>query len=256
MRAAREAGKILLTFFGGEYSIRDKGHNHLVTSADHASNDTLREILLGARSDDGWLSEETADSAGRLSKPRVWVVDPLDGTLEFIDHRPTFTVSVALVVDHLPAAAALFNPATEEMFTCGSGQPAMLNGVPIRCGAVSELKEASIIKSRSETRQGMWTAYEPAFASLATVGSVSYKIALVAAGRADLFVTLTPKNEWDICAAHCVLVGAGGTLLSLDGKEVSYNRERTRFGAGLVAGNRSLVENALQLFGRRATANA
>ena len=95
--AAVEAGNLILGYYKADYEIKDKGYHNPVTTADHASDARLKEILTRANPEYGWLSEETVDSKERLNRERVWVVDPLDGTKEFIEGVPHFVVSIALV---------------------------------------------------------------------------------------------------------------------------------------------------------------
>ena len=113
--AAREAGAVLMRHHGTGVKVWNKGGTP-VTEADHASNALLAERLRGARPDYGWLSEETADDSSRLSARRVFVVDPLDGTVSFIKNKDDFTVSLAVVADGAPVAGAVFNPSRGEMF--------------------------------------------------------------------------------------------------------------------------------------------
>ncbi|HCI16056.1 MAG TPA: 3'(2'),5'-bisphosphate nucleotidase CysQ, partial [Candidatus Marinimicrobia bacterium] len=112
--AAFEAGSIIMSYYNTDYEIKDKGYHNPVTTADHAADTLLKKTLMAARPDYGWLSEETVDSPARLSKERVWVVDPLDGTKEFIEGVPNFVVSVALVENGYPVVGVLYNPVTKE----------------------------------------------------------------------------------------------------------------------------------------------
>ena len=133
--AAIEAGKIILSYYKSDYEIRDKGYHNPVTTADHAADTFLKETLTKDRPEYGWLSEETVDSPARLSKDRVWVVDPLDGTKEFIEGVPNFVVSVALVEKGFPIVGVLYNPVTKETFTAAKDEGAYLDGELIRCTA-------------------------------------------------------------------------------------------------------------------------
>ena len=114
--AAIEAGILIMNYYKTDYEIRDKGYHNPVTTADHAADSRLKEILMVARPNYGWLSEETVDSPERLTKDRVWVVDPLDGTKEFIEGVPNFVVSIALVENGDPIVGVLYNPVTKNYF--------------------------------------------------------------------------------------------------------------------------------------------
>lgn len=246
--AAQAAGAILVEYFQSDYEIRDKGFHNPVTTADHASNHHLEERLRDSYPAYGWLSEETTDTRQRLSRERVWVVDPLDGTKEFIEGVGNFVVSVALVEAGRPVVGVLYNPITDETFAAASGLGATLNGAPITVSTLVQLDQAEVLNSRSETRRGHWAPFKSHFRRLKPVGSVAYKLGLLAAGRADLFATLRPKSEWDICAGHCILNEAGAELRVLTGEEIRYNNQQVVIKPGLVGGNTAIVQAFLDLY--------
>lgn len=142
--AAKEAGDIILRYYQSDFKVTDKSrHGRMVpfrkdrmaaknpvTTADHASNDHLKEILLSEFPDYGWFSEETVDSKERLTKERVWVVDPLDGTKEFIEGVANFVVSIALVENHRPIMGVLYNPVTDELFAAAKGRVPPWTAIP------------------------------------------------------------------------------------------------------------------------------
>ena len=133
VRAAKEAGAIIMEYYKADYEIHDKGYHNPVTTADHAADSLLKEMLTESCPDYGWLSEETVDSPDRLSKERVWVVDPLDGTKEFIEGVPQFVVSIAIVENGEPVVGVLYNPVTKDTFAAAKGEGAFLNDKPIHC---------------------------------------------------------------------------------------------------------------------------
>ena len=136
--AAVNAGELILNYYKADYEIRDKGYQNPVTTADHASDAFLKDTLTKAYPEYGWLSEETVDSKERLSKKRVWVVDPLDGTKEFIEGVPHFVVSIALVESGIPIVGVLYNPVTAEMFSASKGNDLI---TPVSFYQFSGLKE-------------------------------------------------------------------------------------------------------------------
>jgi myo-inositol-1(or 4)-monophosphatase len=236
IHAAKEAGSLILNYYKADYEIKDKGYHNPVTTADFAADSYLKKTLMEARPEYGWLSEETVDSPDRLNKERVWVVDPLDGTKEFVEGIPNFVVSVALVENGKPIVGVLFNPVTKETFTASDGDGAFLDGKPIQCITKENVNEMVILNSRSETRRGLWEPFDKTFGELKAIGSVAYKLGLTAAGLADIFASLRPKNEWDICAGNCIINEAGGKLIDLNGKQRIYNQENTLITPGLIAG--------------------
>lgn len=245
--AAIEAGGIILNYYKADYEIKDKGYHNPVTTADNAADTRLKEILTETRPEYGWLSEETVDSHKRLKKERVWIVDPLDGTKEFIEGVPHFVVSVALVENGNPIVGVLYNPITAETFTAAKGEGAELNGEEIQCTTEDNVGNMVILNSRSETRRGLWAPYDGTFGELRAIGSVAYKLGLTAAGQADIFASLRPKNEWDICAGNCIINEAGGKLIDLKGNRVVFNREKTLIEPGLIAGDIDAVDKTFEV---------
>jgi len=237
-----------MEYYKADYEIRDKGYHNPVTTADHAADSRLKEILTEARPDYGWLSEETVDSPDRLSKERVWVVDPLDGTKEFIEGVPQFVVSIAMVESGEPVVGVLYNPVTKDIFTAAKGEGAFLNDEPVRCVTKDNVSDMVILNSRSETRRGLWEPFANTFGELRAIGSVAYKLGLTAAGRADIFASLRPKNEWDICAGNCIINEAGGKLIDLNGNIRRYNQEYTIIEPGLIAGETEAVAKVMNVF--------
>tara|TARA_S200000501_G_scaffold8750_1_gene7863 strand:+ start:85106 stop:85882 length:777 start_codon:yes stop_codon:yes gene_type:complete len=245
--AAIEAGAIILNYYKSDYQIKHKGYHNPVTTADFESNKKLKEILLGERPDYGWLSEETVDSPHRLNKEKVWIVDPIDGTKEFIEGVPNFVVSIGLVDCGKPIIGVLYNPVTNEIFTAIKGFGSFLNNKPVRCRAKENLKEMVILNSRSETDKGLWKEFKNIFGELKPIGSVAYKLGLTAAGRADVFASLRPKNEWDICAGDCIINEAGGKLIDLNGEERKYNQRNTLLTPGIIAGKDQAVDKIFKV---------
>ena len=220
--AVREAGALALSYFGADVKVWRKKHGDPVSEADIAVNDLLRERLCSPRPGYGWLSEESDDDAARFAAARVWTVDPIDGTRAFLDGTPEFTVSVALVVDREPAAAIVFNPASDEFFAAVRGGGASLNGAAIAVVRRTSLAGASVLtKPRAFER-----ALDPAaFGSTEAVesGSIAYRLALTAAGRFDATVSLSAKSDWDVAASDLLMAEAGGRITTARGEPLVYN---------------------------------
>jgi len=181
--------------------------------------------LLGHFPNRGWLSDDTADEPVRVNKQWVWIVDPIDGTKEFVSGIPEYAVSVALAKNGLPVLAAVYNPATEELFSAAKGQGAWLNGELIRAER-SIGEHPVVLASHSEIKRGEWEPFEP-FANIQPCGSIAYKLALIAAGRADATFSLGPRNEWDIAAGVLLVEETGGRVTDKAGLPFTFNQRHT-----------------------------
>ena len=248
INASFKAGEIIMQYYCDDYEIKEKGYHNPVTTADNEADSYLKSTLMSARPQYGWLSEETVDSKRRLSKEKVWIVDPLDGTKEFIEGVPQFVVSIALVEKGTPIIGVLHNPVTKETFHAVKGKGTYLDDNIYRCSIKDSTTDMLILNSRSETRKGLWEPYKQYFKELKPIGSVAYKMGLTATGKADIFVTLRPKNEWDVCAGTCLINEAGGKVIDLNGKELTFNNQKTLIEPGLIAGYNLSVEKTFKIF--------
>ena len=246
MDAARE---VFSRFTAGAIEAEYKAGHDPVTEADKALDAVLHKELL--REGEGWLSEETVDDFSRLEKRRVWVVDPLDGTREFVAGIPEFCVSIAMVEDGKPIAGGIYNPATKEAFLGSLESGVTYNGKPAQPSQRTSMDEAMVLASRSEVKRGEWKQFESAEFNIRPMGSVAYKLGLVAAGRADLTFTLVPKNEWDVAAGAALVESAGGWVLKLDNSPLRCNQKNPLI-SGLLAGSPFLREPLLLLLDRHA----
>ena len=247
VEAAREAGAVIRSLYGTGIAVVEKGdrRDSPLTAADTRANEILAERIGAAFPADGWLSEESVDTAERFGKRRVWIVDPLDGTKEFVRQIPELAVAIGLVEDGVPIVGVTYNPIRDEMYAAARGVGATRNGRPVRVSDTRELRLARILASRSETKRGEWDRFRGAF-EIDLCGSVAYKLARVGAGIGDATFTLTPKNEWDICASACVIECAGGRVTDLAGQPLKYNQTTPVF-AGVVATNGVLHAQLLAL---------
>jgi myo-inositol-1(or 4)-monophosphatase len=233
IHAALEASRsVFARFTPGEIDAEYKAGHDPVTEADRALDAVLRKELL--REGEGWLSEESVDDPIRLQRSQVWVVDPLDGTREFVQGIPEFCVSIGFVEDGRPVAGGICNPATNEVFLGSIECGVTYNGQPTRPSQHKTLEGALVLASRSEVKRGEWKTFENSGCEIRPMGSVAYKLALVSAGLADATFTLTPKNEWDVVAGAALVQAAGGFVNTLEKTSLIANR-RDPLLSGLLA---------------------
>ena len=180
--AALKAGKILTKYYKNAYEIHDKSYHNPVTTADHEADSFLKDFLMTKTPDFGWLSEETVDTRERLDKEFVWIVDPLDGTKEFIEGVPHFVVSIGLVRKGIPILGVLYNPVRNEIFRTSAEGTVWFNDQAATLCQATNLHEVSCLNSRSETKKGLWEPWAGEFKKLIPIGSVAYKLGLVAGG--------------------------------------------------------------------------
>src|SRR5215469_3423095 len=155
--ALEEAKAIFARFTPGKIATEYKAGHDPVTLADRELDVGLRKHLL--RPGEGWLSEESADDRSRLQYERVWVVDPLDGTREFVEGIPEFCASVAFVERGRPVAAGIYNPATDELFLGSVSSGITYQGKPAHSSQHKPLNGATVLASRSETKRGEWKKF-------------------------------------------------------------------------------------------------
>ena len=230
--ALHEAEKALAPFTPGAIAVERKAGGDPVTEADRRVDDVLHRILPS--SGEGWLSEETVDDHARLECSRAWVVDPLDGTREFVEGLPEWSISIGLVEDGQPVAGGILNPASRQLVLGAVGQGVTLNGEPVSVVDRASLAGAVVMASRSEVRRGEWDRFQNQGFEVRPCGSVAYKLAMVAAGLIDATWTLVPKNEWDVVAGVALVRSAGGQIEALNEPDRQFNRPDPKM-QGLLA---------------------
>lgn len=244
--ALEEARRVLAAFTPGAIEEFKKKGGSPVTEADRKVDDVLRGILPSE--DDGWLSEETADDGRRLRCSRVWVVDPLDGTREFVDGIPEWCVSIGLVEEGRAVAGGIMNPIAGQVVLGSLETGVTINGETTHVRPIEHVHDCRVLASRTEVSKGQWDRFKEGPFEVVPMGSVAYKMALVAAGLADATWTLVPKNEWDVCAGAALVAAGGGIVRTLDGKEPRFNRANTLFD-GFLAVPAGIYEALLPILG-------
>lgn len=237
------AQQALSGFQQGEIEAALKLGDDPVTAADLAVDSALRTTL--PRDDEGWLSEETADDGARLEANRVWIVDPLDGTREFVEGIPEWCVSIGYVIDGRPVAGGILAPSRGLRITGAVGHGVdVVGGEPVRPS--DGLPGALVLASRSEVKRGEWHPVFRTPVAVRNMGSVALKLAMVGAGMADATWTLVPKHEWDVAGGAAIVHAAGGVTVYPDGNPVSFNQANPKL-PGFVATRPELIGDVLKL---------
>jgi myo-inositol-1(or 4)-monophosphatase len=187
--------------------------------------DTLLKLrLLTARPNYGWLSEETVDDLARLSIPRLFLVDPIDGTAAYLKGKPWFTVCIAVVLDGQPICAVVYAPELDEMYEATVGGGAFLNGAAIRPSNATEIEGSAMLGDARMFADPRWPQPWPQDMRIAARNSIAYRVVQVACGAFDAALALTPKNDWDLAAADLIARESGARIGDHTGRPFVYNR--------------------------------
>jgi myo-inositol-1(or 4)-monophosphatase len=245
-RAGEEAARLALGYFRHNPQVWEKEGGSPVSEADYAVDKRLAEILLGARPDYGWLSEETADTDARLGRERAFVVDPIDGTRAFLLGSKEWTISLAVVEDGRPIVAVLVAPALGITFHAIAGEGAYAGDQRLAAAMRETLAEARFASSRryASAVVARGQGRKPRF-----VASLAYRIALVASGEIDVAIAKPDARDWDLAAADLLVHEAGARLASLDGGKLRYNQRDTTHPT-LIAANPALLGDVVELVRR------
>jgi len=248
IETAKEAGSILLQYYGTELNIETKENDTPVSSADYASNDFIIKNLKN-HFPYPILSEESVDNKERLHTEKVWIIDPLDGTKNFIEKTGEFTVAIGLVENNRPTMGVVYRPTTQEMFYSyrGGGAFREIKGEVQRLSVTisDSVPDAKFVTSKLNNKH---TAYMDRIGAIkrTRIGSAAYKICKVAEGEYDAyFVIKSRMSEWDDCAAGLILTEAGGLLSDIFGNPLLYNQENISRTKGILASNKNLHKNLL-----------
>ncbi len=234
--AAQAAGEIARKYFGAGPETWDKGNGQgPVTEADLAIDRMLHGELLAARPDYGWLSEETEDDTARLSKERVFIIDPIDGTRAFIAGEKSFAHSLAIAEHGEVVAGVVYLPMKDKTYVATRGGGAFLNGQPIASSTQETMETARVLTTKATLNPGLWPGGVPDL-SRKFRPSLAYRLSLVAEGRYDAMMTLRPTWEWDVAAGDLIVREAGGQVTTPDATAPRYNNPAAQLPGMIAAG--------------------
>ena len=222
-----------------------------VTDADRAADDLISAGLRTAFPDDGLLTEESEDDLSRLEKDRVWIVDPLDGTTEFITETGEFSVQIALTRSRRPVLGVVYQPTKDHLFYAVQGRGTWQvddgRAIRLRVSRESDPARMCLVASRSHYSDFVEDARQAfGIRDVKRMGSVGLKVGLVARGVCDLYLATNVAKEWDIYAPHALMLEAGGVLTNLCGEPVIYNKAEVAECRGLVGSNGLAHERIVQ----------
>lgn len=240
---AREAGEIATSFWREDPQVWDKGGDDPVSEADFAVDTHLKQRLLAARPDYGWVSEETEDDPARLEAERVFIVDPIDGTRSFVAGEKTWAHSLAVAERGRIIAACVFLPVREKLYLAEKGGGATLNGAPVSAEDRDRLEGASVLSPKVSFRPEFWNDGPPEVTRHFRP-SLAYRLALVAEGRFDAMITLRPAWEWDIAAGALIAEEAGAEVMDRHGAALTFN-SLARQTSGVITGGRQVTKALL-----------
>ena len=253
-KLAVAAGGILMEYYEQAVLVDWKAPGDPVTAADRAANEFIVTSLAREFPSHGILSEEATDDFVRLERSHVWMIDPMDGTKEFIDHRGDFAVQIGLVVDGLPALGVVYQPTTTKLYYAAHGAGAFLEiegaaAVPLRVSAEQTASRMTIAVSRSHRSARVDAIRERLrIKESIQMGSVGLKVGLVCEGRAHLYVhTGGGTKLWDTCGPEAILREAGGRMTDASNNRLQYDAREIKNFNGLIASNGVIHDRAVQV---------
>ncbi len=231
-RTVREAGALALDLAQQNVAKWNKPDGSLVTDADLQIDTFLKQRLHGAYPAYGWHSEETPDSEARLSRTRLWIVDPIDGTTAFANGGNEWCIGVALIENGAPLLSVIYRPVVDEFYWAARGAGAFCNNARLTALDSAELAGSEIMATGKAAKH---------FAGAGVVTSKTYmpllmRLAFVASGKTDMTMSFGNKYDWDLAAGHLLVQEAGGCISRLDGSAMVYNRPEPWQNGLLAAG--------------------
>lgn len=251
LNIATEAGKEILNIYNREYNIRNKEDKSPVTEADLKSNKIIEDGLKKYK----WpmLSEESEDNYLRLKSSSVWIIDPLDGTKDFIQKTGDFSIMIGLVEDGEPKFGVVYVPVKDKLYYAIRDQGSYLRigkerEQKLKVSSIEDFSDARLVVSRNHLYlNDIELADKLGVSHFKKTGSTGIKISLIAENKADLYYNLSGKlGQWDTCAPEIILTEAGGRLTDTLGKRIKYNQKEVKNVKGIIASNKILQDRIIK----------
>ncbi len=251
IKAAQEASNVILEIYQKDYNTFTKTDNSPVTDADLKSNKVINEILSNTKY--SILSEEDIDDQSRLSKDMIWIVDPLDGTSDFIDKTGEFTVMIALIQNKKPILGVIAWPTEKILFVaqknCGAFRYSNDKWDKISVTKIDELPKCRTVGSRHHLSEKEKEFIKKiGIEDFTSIGS-SLKVGKISSGQAEAYITTTNKmKEWDTAASYCIVSEAGGKMTDMLGNELTYNNKNVYHQNGILVTNGLIHDKIVEEF--------
>ena len=251
IKAAQEASNVILKIYEKDYNTYTKTDNSPVTDADLTSNKIINEVLSNTKY--SILSEEDIDDQSRLSKDMIWIVDPLDGTSDFIDKTGEFTVMIALVQNKKPILGVIAWPTEKILFVaqknCGAFRYSDNRWDKISVTKIDELPKCRTVGSRHHLSEKEKKFIKKiGIEDFTSIGS-SLKVGKISSGQAEAYITTTNKmKEWDTAASYCIVSEAGGKMTDMLGNDLTYNNKNVHHQNGILVTNGLIHDKIVEEF--------
>ncbi len=247
INAAIEAGKIVMKIYQHNFSTKLKKDNSPLTEADIKSNEIIQRII----SVSGYpiLSEETMDDKDRLNYDKIWIVDPLDGTSDFVSRTGEFTIMISLIENNIPTLGVVYCPPNETLFVAQKNEGAyeLIDGKFLKLGVnnISELEKCNAVVSRHHLSDKDRQFLKKSRISKFTQRGSSLKVMDICSGNAELyFATTNNMKQWDTSASYCIIKESGGEITDMLGSELKYNTNMLKHQNGILVTN-GLIHNQI-----------
>ena len=251
IKAAREAGNAILEIYQGDFKTSKKNDDSSITDADLKSNEIIKEVL--SQTEHTILSEEDKDDLSRLSKDTIWIIDPLDGTSDFIDKTGEFTVMIALIKDKKPILGVICWPTEKTFFVaqkgCGAFRYSNDEWKKISVTTLAELSKCRAVGSRHHLSDKEKSFIKKlGIEDFTSIGS-SLKVGKISSGEAEAYITTTNKmKEWDSAASYCIISEAGGKMTDMLGNDITYNNKQVFHKNGILVTNGLIHDKIVKEF--------